>query len=522
MCKVRLEAPVPKPLSFDDDPAQDEMWPEPAQVLGGGGSQDQPETFDLIPETNRPTVPANIQAEENESIGTYNLAFEPESPKLAGIARSAEWDQGKPASTPPVSGTAVSMPPEPIKAVQLAPEVIPVAGTYQTEIDPLFGDEVKVPVAVPKQTVAAPLAKLAPQESELSTAGMPPDVKLEPELPLPANDEQVLKKKKKKKTEEPACAPESFAHLDKPTEETHLYRLSMAEENRIKPDAPPTLLFVDGVLNFPFQLKNLPPFIWLTLYFAFNFSILRLIQYVLDTPSMFSAVGAGALGMALFMSAIFTLAYACACWSSTIIYTSAGSHAVDWGTDGWKENVVIFLRIGYYFVLAMMMATPMLVFNGLGIGYYLWMMATLFIFPIFLFSGLASLTFWNFLHGEVIKKTIAKGHYYLTMYLLSLVIFAMTGGAVYFTMSYLVVVLISAPLAAAAWLIYGRLLGRMAWLLQQEPKRKKKKKKKKKVEGESSQEADSIEEAEEESELVASNEKGPREDARGPGGARPV
>jgi len=86
--------------------------------------------------------------------------------------------------------------------------------------------------------------------------------------------------------------------------------------------------------------------------------------------------------------------------------------------------------------------------------------------------------------------------------------------------------LLSGPLFAAAWLIYGRLLGRMAYILQQEPVRKKRKKKKKKIETETTEEV-------EPEEVMAKQEisngddayefiKGPREDARGPGGARPV
>lgn len=212
---------------------------------------------------------------------------------------------------------------------------------------------------------------------------------------------------------------------------------------------------------------------------------------------------------------VFTLSYGCACWSNTINFTAAGSRAVDWSTEGWKENVVQLLHVGYYFVLAMMMASPVLILNFIGIGWILWLMGTLFLFPIFFFSGLASLTFWNFLHPEIIKKTIAKLHYYLTMYGIGLALFAVTGVVSYYAMQYSMLAFVAGPIAAAAWLIYGRLLGRMAYLLQQEPPRKKKKKKKKKrVEAGFA--------SEEETAVEMENEKGPREDARGPGGARPV
>lgn len=516
VCNTRIAAPVPKPLSFSDEPElmKEDVWPEPPQILS---DKKEDELTYQVKDVGQ-GQPAPQAKEEEEAGGVYSLAFEPELSKMpAGVTRSAEWDQAQappspaqttaPARAPSSTASIPAPPPPPTKTVP----------TFKVEVDPLFGDEVKVPVesgeppiAKPRVEVAkpVPVARLATQE----------DLKpqLAPAIALPPEPPVVLNKKTKKKPSSDTPS-ESFAHLDAPTKETHLYRLSDAEENRIKPDAPPQSIFMDGVFNFPWQPRNLIPWIWLTMYFSFIFMFLSVIQYIIDSGSTYAMIGAAGLGMAVFFVCVFAFAYGCACWSNTITYTAAGSRAVEWETEGWRENVIYLLRIGYYFGLAMMMATPLLVFNFIGIGTYLWLMGSLFIFPIFLFSGMASLTFWNFMHGDVIKKFIVKGHYYLVMYGIAVAMFAVAGVAIYFSMRFAWLVLISGPLFATAWLIYGRLLGRMAYLLQQEPKRKKKKKKKKKKVQEEAEE-----EGEPESVVASENEKGPREDARGPGGARPV
>lgn len=537
VCGYRIEAPQPKPLTMSDSDEplgllpKDEVWPEPATVISTlrESTSSTSATYGVNKESGASPSVSKPHEEEEESGGVYTLAFDPNDSRTPGITRSAEWDQGKVAA--PVSiAPAIKEPVVSITKSKLvtAPLLEPQQNVViKTEIDPLFGDEVKITVPVQKlpeslaekpnepandKSLAAPLARVATgDELKLHEPISTPSLLDEGQAETPAR-----KKKKKKKTDtEPV---EERSSLDKPTEETHMYRLSMAEENRIKLDAAPKSLFFDGVFTFPWEPKNIGPWIWLSIGFIVCFLLFRLIAHVLEVGGMFAPVGAGAIGMASLLLVIFTLSYGCACWSCTITYTAAGSKAVDWATEGWRENVLVFLRIAYYFVIAMMMATPLLVFSIIDIGIYLWLMGTLFVFPAFLFSGMASLTFWNFLHGDVIKKMLLKSHQYLLMFALAVVLFAFAGAAGYFAVQYTWICLIAGPVCAAAWLIYGRLLGRMAYLLQQQPKRKKKKKKKKPTEGEIEDTgvADAMVNA------PAVNEKGPREDARGPGGARPV
>lgn len=523
-CGSRIQPPVPKPLSFDADLVDgeplDEEWPEPATLLSRQESDATSYSLSQSDSTaGLASVSTSSKLEEEES-GVYSLAFEPDLPKTPGVTRSAEWDQAPERTIPATPETQNENKPG-VPAVfnlnapiQTPDEKVP---AFKTEIDPLFGDEVRVEIhseaikpvqQVPAVARPAPVARLATKEDEkdLSSSQI-------------SSIDTALKKKKKKKKEPEGTTPAPGTDLDKPTTETHLYRLSEAEENRIKLDTVPKSLFIEGVFSFPWQPRNLPAWIWLSLFFGLIFLLFRLMAHVMETGGMMAQVGAYAIGMASAVFVMFTLAYGAACWSNTITYTAAGSLAVDWTTDGWKENVVIMLRIGYYFVIAMLMSTPFLALNVLDVGTYLWLMSTLFLFPIFLFSGLASLTFWNFLHEGVFKKILAKLPHYLLMYVISLVIFGIAGVAIYFTTRYGWISLFSGPLFAAVWLIYGRLLGRMAYLLQQEPKRKKKKKKKMK---ETQSENTEAVNTDNESVLEEMNVKGPREDARGPGGARPV
>ncbi len=531
VCGFRIEAPQPKPLlmSDSDEPLgllpQDEVWPEPATVIS---NQREPTsgtsaTYGMKPEAGASPSVSKHHEEEEEAGGVYTLAFDPNESRTPGITRSAEWDQGKvaaPASIAPIIKNPVASPAKPV--------VAPVPESQQnvvikTEIDPLFGDEVKTTVPVqklpekPKEPVndkplAAPLARVPTgEELKLHDPIATPSPLDESQ---PETTEAKKKKKKKKADTEPV---EERSSLDKPTEDTHMYRLSMAEENRIKLDEAPKSLFFDDVFTFPWNVKNLGAWIWLSIGFTVNFLLMALIVHVAENGGQFAVVGAGALSMASFLLMVFTLSYGCACWSNTITYTAAGSKAVEWATEGWRENVLFLLHIGYYFGMAMLLCTLLLLFNFISIGTILWLLATLFVFPAFLFSGMASMTFWNFMNGDVIKRIIAKGHQYLLMYGLSIALYFIVGVVVYFGMEHPWLHLLSGPLFAAAWLIYGRLLGRMAYLLQQEPKRKKKKKKK---QTEETTEDSAV--AEEVANGSAVNEKGPREDARGPGGARPV
>src|SRR5205085_8028845 len=95
-CGLRIEPPIPKPLSMKagDDTGglvpEDEQWPEPATLLEESESGAEA-TYGVSAGAATVTKP---KQEEEEQGGVYTLSFEANAPKSAGATRSAEWEQG--------------------------------------------------------------------------------------------------------------------------------------------------------------------------------------------------------------------------------------------------------------------------------------------------------------------------------------------------------------------------------------------------------------------------------------------
>jgi hypothetical protein len=165
--------------------------------------------------------------------------------------------------------------------------------------------------------------------------------------------------------------------------------------------------------------------------------------------------------------------------------TATGNDRIEWPQEGWRETFFPSFRIYYYYLVAALATYP-LTFVGSGtIG---WQLATLFIFPAFFFSGLASANSWTLLHADVVRTIVSKIRLYLVMYVLSLLVLGIGGTLFVFSIDYASLVPVAGIIFPACWLIYARLLGRMAYVLNEEaPEKatKKRKKKKKKALAES-------------------------------------
>jgi hypothetical protein len=511
-CHVRIEPPIPKPLKINlNDPGglvpEDDQWPEPATLMEETSARPEP-TYDVSSSTAAPTKPE--AEEEEEQGGVYTLSFDPNEPATPGISRTAEWDQGPvpasetaakgtdqaasdvPRETPPVSATPGG--PPPAAPVSATPAVV-----YESVVDPLFGDVVQVatpvesaPPAPPAaSTKAIPVARLAvptevappPIPKPLETAKIPP---VEPLQDAPPKKRRKLRPSVEKELGASALDDVDItSELDKPTDARHLYRLSVAEENRIKPDPPPKNLFFDGVFNFPWTPGNRAVWVWLSIGFAMLLVCGYLMIILLEMGNLGAAgvLGVSLAGMWIF---VWTCSYGCAGMLNTITYTAASSNAVSWPDDGWKEWFPSLLKVGYYAILAMAMGSLAQLIGLTTIG---WLAITLFLFPLFLFSGMASLSFWNFLNGDIFQAVFKKLPEYLLFYGLSFVLWIIAGGLCIIAVGYTFLVIpIAGPVVAAAWMIYSRLLGRMAYALQEEPRKKRRRKKKKAEDAEDEEE----------------------------------
>jgi hypothetical protein len=203
-----------------------------------------------------------------------------------------------------------------------------------------------------------------------------------------------------------------------------------------------------------------------------------LINYIANQSGIAAVVG-GALAMVCFLIVVWNASKAGTYMLATINDTAAGNDAVDWPQEPIRETFFPSLKVYYYFILAMVITYPLRV---AGSGAIFWQAVCFFIFPAFLFSGLASVSWFNFLHAAVLRNIAKKIHLYLMMYVLSLAVMGLAGGLFVMSMEYAWLIPIAGIVGAACWLIYCRLLGRMAYTLtEEEPPKKKKRKRKKKL-----------------------------------------
>jgi hypothetical protein len=516
VCNLRIEPPIPKPLKLGGNGLipEDEEWPEPASVIEETSTSTEA-TYDVS--TGAVAAAPPKKEEEVQVGGTYSFAFEADAPKTPGISRSAEWEQGQ--------GSAPDRPAEPVRPIETAPVVVseiakpalepPVSEAarpaeperpvvYETVVDPLFGDEVKVakPVAAEEAKPASPtpplmslqpppvppVARFAPA-AEVVSPPTKPKVRREPK---PRDDEEPIELPKIKRAPPPVApalgsphAPRSQAKapaedeteepvLDPTEQARYIYRLSQAEENRIKPDPPPKSVFLDGVFDMPWQPGNRAVWFWLSV----GFSMLLLIGWLMNIllgMGQWGLPGIAALGMSALWVSVWTFTYACAGLLNVVTYTAAGSRTVRWPDEPWREQFPYLLKVGYYYIIALAIGS---LANFIGLGVYGWSAVTLFLFPMFLFSGMASMSFWNFIHGDVMKSVREKFPQYLIFYGLSLAVWVPVNLLAAFSIFYVWLIPLAGPAFAAAWLIYSRLLGRMAYVLQGQPKKRKRRKKK--------------------------------------------
>jgi hypothetical protein len=521
VCGLHIEPPHPKPLAIspaasaaDELGQEDEEWPEPAVVVQSEEKSTEPtytvnESGDVKPVK---------KEEEPEPAGVYSLAFEADSPKTAGITRSAEWDQ--PGSVPPSVSTPPKVDEKPKAPTQEgikklgdkpAADIPQSAGLhiqeYETIVDPLFGDEVKIRKAGDQASAGPPLAK--PPPLPVQAASSPPvarlatidDLKAVPPAGLkkPASIKSASVRRETKPATLPSPAAPSRVkaatdsegvrepgELDSPTSDVHLYQLNEAELNPRKADPPPSVLFFTGIFNFPWRLGNWVPWIWLSIGYTL-LALLLFMIFLLAEKGPAGIVGAGAFAMAAFLISVWTFSYSGVCLLTVVSETATGNDRIEWPQESWRETFFPSMKVVYYYLVATLMAYPMVV---LGVGQVAWQAFTFLLFPAFLFSGLASVNSWNFLHAGVLETILKKFPSYVIMYTLSLAIMGIGGVAMIYAVQIIWLVPIAGILFAACWLIYCRILGRMAMTLNAEApaartKKRKKKKKKRPLEQES-------------------------------------
>jgi hypothetical protein len=231
--------------------------------------------------------------------------------------------------------------------------------------------------------------------------------------------------------------------------------------------ALPKWTFFSGVFTFLFQPNVANHWLMLT-------------GYVLLTLfPMFPAFSYGAIGLLIFgmiftIVVISTISFAAGCLLPIVEQTAHGNDEIDFPQLSVSERVVPF---GYLVFLA---AVAMAIGWGFGWGFGLVLgpaigsfviVATAYLmFPFLLLSVLEAGSIWQPISGPVARSLVTQTRGWIVFHLLTGGMLALLGlitvGGL--AISPVATAIIGAPLWAAWWLLYARLLGRLAWLSTQE------------------------------------------------------
>jgi hypothetical protein len=180
--------------------------------------------------------------------------------------------------------------------------------------------------------------------------------------------------------------------------------------------------------------------------------------------------------------------------------TAGGRETICWPENSFFERLVKLAHLLFVVFCTLLplafLAWPLkdLLREGY-VGLILLLLPVPFFFPLFLLSSLANQSPWFMLHGKVVLYVVRRPGTVGLVVLMSVVLLSLCSLMGYWTV--VKVNYLSAPLTGFFWaacvLIYGRLLGRVAWLIAREDapaesgetKRKKKKKSKKPAPAES-------------------------------------
>lgn len=505
-CAFRIAAPTPReappaPISDSDEPLgllplDDEEWPEPGlrfQEDADGASyvlSQEAASAPAMPANSAPSA-ASWEHRRNEAslhlpaemtVGIYGFAAEPkptgsvpvarplpnvdaESSGVYAIAEAAEAEAGKAFPTrgdtaaeeigggkPAPQGWTESKAAASVLAMPIAPP--PAAPA----VDPLFLDVI---ASAPIQAAPSPVASPAAAASSVA--------------PEPAGAAKPRKRKKKAgaaPTAEERVAPAQGSNVK------HAYKLSNAELNPEREEPLPDDVFLTGVWGFPLKPRNLAAWFWLSFGATLIYVIAAFIVLLLGAGQL-GVVAAGFLGLGGIWVIALTGSYAGAALLGLVADTANGADEVVWPEGGWKEWFFSFLHVAWLEALACAAAAPFWWLTGRAYGDFAFLIAEAVVFPLLLVAALASEWSWLPFNGRIFGTVATRAKYWVCLWFLV----ALVNVPLY------VLYLSGAPWWCAplfgiafgyAWIVRGRLIGRLGRLLMEldEPGRKKRKSRK--------------------------------------------
>jgi len=275
-------------------------------------------------------------------------------------------------------------------------------------------------------------------------------------------------KRRKLDPVEPLPIPEQ---PDEPPRElkTHYWEQRSAVRREEIPD-PPKHTFITGVWLFPFQPEVVSRWVILSIGMTVMGGIFALMFGLWSQLSAFSGVALAFFAMPALWIGIWTGSYAASNWLVVVEDTAAGNHTIhNWHEQNWREWIL------HGTFLLFLLSVAAVAGHGIGTisrvsgaGYWPAFLTTVWLlFPIILLSALESASWWTPLTLLILRSlgTAALGWIKFHVCAGALVAAAVACCWGLLAVSPLFGLLLVGPLLSATWLIYGRLLGRLAWVV---------------------------------------------------------
>jgi hypothetical protein len=296
-------------------------------------------------------------------------------------------------------------------------------------------------------------------------AAEPDSYELEPPIirgPSPMfTDEEVAPPPKRVPVAKHQISDEPVGYDSAAAREARLHRI------RHEPDAPPKVVFLSGVFDFPIH-----PGVWQR-WIAMTGALIVDAMMVIPTLLLLGVLSDGAsggmvlgllMGLPTIVISLIALGYITTCLLAVIEDTANGCDqihdwpAIDWRDWAWSLRLPVVPGLG-----ALMAAS--LVRELAGEWNMATDMAALVVFPILLLSTLETGAVLLPISGPILKTFSRYWWAWLMFYAESGLVLLVFSWIVRFVAarSVWVALLIAAPLSIATLLIYSRLLGRLAW-----------------------------------------------------------
>lgn len=236
---------------------------------------------------------------------------------------------------------------------------------------------------------------------------------------------------------------------------------------------PPRWTFFSDVWLFVFHREVLSRWFFLSIGIAALSGLILSFTTLFGGASGYSGVALAFVAMPAIWIGIWTGSYAASCWLVVLEDTAAGNLTIhNWHQQNWREWVVHGVYVSYLLSIALVVGHGLGMLAELGsVDYWFVQPPTVWlVFPVVLLSSLDANVWWAPLTKPILISLWSEFPAWAMFYLLSTGLMWGVGVVCWvgLQISPLLCVPFIAPILAAAWFTYGRLLGRLGWLISQQ------------------------------------------------------